>query len=164
MTILSKQFNLNNFMDKFYLFQSKMGITTRQCFYNCRYLVEYLSQYNIKAKSVNGFVVLNEVINGNISSSKTEHNWLEIDGEIIEPNKQIFDISFSRYFRFDEINEMYKSLNSSNKEKREDLQYIRRHLLIFMSKTTGINIKYENMLWSRNVNKELCIKYIKTYQ
>jgi hypothetical protein len=161
MTILSKPFCLENFMNKFYSFQTEMNITNQHCFHNCRYLKEYLKSFNIHTKSVNGFIIMERIINGNRQTIKLEHNWLtykEVNckEEIIEPNKDINDNQYNRYFNFNEKKKMWKLMNTPKKEQIEDTIYQKKHLIKYLSKPHGLHLKYENMLWNRIVNKEIC--------
>ena len=159
MTILSLPFCLERFMTKFYSFQIDMNITNQHCFHNVRYLVEYLADYNIKCKSVNGFLIMKQRnTNGKIETRKIEHNWIEYDGDIIEPNKEINDTQYKKYFLFSQKNKMYNSMETSQREKMEDIVYQKDHLKKYMTKSFGIHLQYENMLWSRKVNQSLCNK------
>ena len=143
-------------MNKFYSFQEKMGIVNQHCFHNCKYLKEKLKEYNINVKSVNGFLI--NTRNGLIR--KLEHNWLEIDGEIIEPNKELYDEKNKFYFSFNEKEKMYKQFSCSYKEKIEDLIYQKQHLEKYCRNLKNFNkyrhIKYIEMLWSRTIDVDLC--------
>ena len=156
MTILSKPFNLNRFLKSFYSFQTEMGIINQHCFHNVRYLKEHLKNFNIIVKDFNGFLIQTRFKGNCVENMKIEHNWVEINGEIIEPNKEIYNEPYKQYFRFSEKNKMYSLIKTSKKEKIVDLLYQKDHLIKYFKKSYGNHIKYENMLFSRIVNKDLC--------
>ena len=143
-------------MNKFYSFQTEMNITNQHCFHNCRYIVEYLKNYNINVKSVNGYSIMERVNNGKTQTCKLEHNWIEYDGDIIEPNKFINDLKNKKYYRFNQKNKMYRDIHTTKKEKLEDTRLQKIHLKIFLTKPYGLHLGYELMIRSRVIDRELC--------
>ncbi len=163
MTTLSKELNVSitSFMMNFYKFQEKMGITNQKCFHNVKYIKEYIKEkYNLTLKDYNGFMLLKNY-NGN-PLIQLEHNWIEYDGDIIEPNYDLYKKQLKneiQYFKFSEKNKIYKIIKPSKKRKIEDNKYQREQLkkyVILNTSKTQYGIIYSTMIRTRIINKEHC--------
>tara|TARA_R100000750_G_C2337555_1_gene92725 strand:+ start:109 stop:612 length:504 start_codon:yes stop_codon:yes gene_type:complete len=137
-----------------------MNITNQHCFHNCLYIKDILKDYGIYVKSVNGWVIQKKP---GYCDKKLDHNWLEYDGEIIEPNLDIYKNKWKMYFPYTNKKKMYKKFQPSKDEKIHDIQYKKSHLKKYFrinknfNKTTdGLSNKYLNMIYSGVVNNKLC--------
>ena len=161
MTILSKELNasITSFIMNFYKFQEEMRITNQKCFHNVKYIKEYIKEkYNLTLKDFNGFIIVkNQKLN---QFRKIEHNWIEYDGDIIEPNKDLYDLKLKNcidYFKFTEKKKMYKKMRTPRMERITDIEYQKDHITkyILLNKSNSkYGREYLRMIRTRIINKE----------